>query len=439
MPNKPKTFQIVIMVIFVALLFLGFLGFSGKLPFLSHSGNVVNYGNVTLWGTIPSAAMQDLLSNNFSNKQAGVTITYVAKKPDTINSDFIEALANGKGPDAIIVAQDEILKNINKFTIIPYQNFPQRTYLDTFLPEAEMFLRSDGIVALPFTIDPIVMYWNKDILTSALVVSPPAFWSDFYSLVPKITVHDSGGNITKSLVSFGEYVNVTHAKEIVSLLMMQAGSPIVLNTNGVYTSALSSGGTATAESPIITAMRFYTEFSKPEKDSYSWNRSLPASLSMFEAGGLALYFGYASEYQTIKEKNPHLNFDVAMVPQVSKDSSKLTFGKIQGIAITAASHNQAGAFRAASLLSGAIAIGSISNSLGAPPVRRDLIAAGPPDAVSTVFYNSALISRGWYDPAPAATDSMFMNMFDSVTSGRSSMSEALQNAGDTLTSLLRSL
>jgi ABC-type glycerol-3-phosphate transport system substrate-binding protein len=290
---------------------------------------------------------------------------------------------------------------------------------------------------LPFTIDPIVMYWNRDMFTNALLAAPPVYWSSFYDLVPKITVRDRSGNITKSLVSFGEYRNVTNAKELLSILLMQAGSPVVLDNKGTFAAALVTQGPVAMENPVVTAMRFYTEFSKPEKDSYSWNRSLPSSRSMFESGDLAIYFGYASEYKSIKLKNPHLNFDVAMVPQVGSTATKITFGRISGVAIVAAGKNQAGALRAASLLSGSGVVSGMSAITGLPPVRRDLIAVRPTDPAASIFYDSALISRAWYDPSPADTGTIFMDMIDSVNSGRSSMNEAIAVAHSSLAKLLQ--
>lgn len=420
----------------MVLLIFGFLGFSGKLP-LPSSGKNINYGEVTLWGSIPASTMQTLISNNLRDNKS-ISIKYVQKSAETINRDFIEALASGKGPDLILLAQDEIVKNLDKFTIVPYQTILERDFKNTFIGEGEMFLRPDGVLALPFIIDPIVMYWNRDIFTSALIPSPPAFWGDFYDLVPKITTRNDVGNITRSLVSFGEYRNVSNAKEIVSILMMQAGSPIVLNQQGRLSAALVTSSDVATENPVITAMRFFTEFSKSDKDSYSWNRSLPESRSMFEAGDLALYFGYASENKIIQKSNPHLNFDVTIVPQVGRTATKITFGKIHGVAIVAASKNQAGALYAASLLSGKGVIESISNLLGLPPVRRDLIATRPTDSAMSVFYDSALISRGWYDPSSKETDVLLLTMFENVTSGRVSMKEALLVANNSLEKLLGS-
>ncbi|MBI5798654.1 MAG: extracellular solute-binding protein [Candidatus Yonathbacteria bacterium] len=438
MNKSPKIFQLVIAGIFVVLLIFGFLAFSGKLDsILPASGGNINYGQVTLWGTLPQQKMQSLITEKLKANKS-ISINYVQKRESSFNTDFVEALARGQGPDLIILSQDDVLKKLDKLRVIPYQSLPQRDFKNTYVEEGEMFLRSDGVVAMPIVVDPLVMYWNRDIFTSALIPAPPSLWSDFYNLVPKITIRDKDRNITRSLVSFGEYSNVSHAKEIVSMLMMQAGSPIVFDRNGELAAGLLSTSGANIENSVITAMRFFTEFSKPEKDSYSWNRSLPMSLSMFQAGDLAIYLGYASEYEIIKEKNPHLNFDVTMIPQVSRTSTKLTYGRMQGVAIVAASKNQTGAFYAASLLSGDNFSSGLSAMLGLPPARRNLIASRPSDAALAVFYDSALIARGWYDPSPSDTNALFMEMFDSVTSGRSSMAEALRVANNNLTRLLRS-
>lgn len=436
--EKPKTFQIILIGIFVVFLILGFLGFSGKLDFiLPASEKDINYGEVSLWGTVPSKTMQTLIAGPLRDVKS-VTIKYVEKSAATFDRDFIEALANGSGPDMILLPQDEILKKLNKLSPIPYQTVPERDFKNTFLEEGEMFLRPGGIVALPFIIDPIVMYWNRDIFTNALLVAPPSTWSDFYGLVPKITVRDGGGDIKRSLVSFGEYRNVSNAKEIVSILMMQAGSPIVLDQNGALSAAIITAREEKDENPVTSAIRFFTEFSKVDKDSYSWNRSLPLSRTMFESGDLAVYFGYASEYRSILQKNPHLNFDVAMVPQAKNAPIKLTFGRMQGLAIVRAGRNPQGALYAARLLSGKEVIGGVSAIAGLPPVRKDLFASLPTgDAVQSVFYNSALIARAWQDPSPAETNALFMTMIDDITTGRIPMSQALSVAQSSLSVMLQ--
>lgn len=421
--ESPKTFQIVVTGIFVVLLVFGFLGFSGKLP-LPKSKSDINYGTVTLWGTLPLNTMQALIAETVGS-QGSVVINYVEKNSATFDRDFVEALARGKGPDIILLSQDEIAKNLDKLSLVPYQSLTERDFKNTFLQEGEIFLRPEGIVALPFTLDPLVMYWNRDIFTNAGIVIPPSSWKTFYDLAPKITARDSGGNISRSLVSFGGYRNVTNAKEILSLFMMQAGSPIATIQNGTPSVSIFPPSDPRVENPVISAIRFFTEFSKQDKDSYSWNSSLPSSRSMFEAGDLATYFGYAGEYQSIRQKNPHLNFDITVVPQAENTQIKTTFGKMQGIALVRASTNPQGGLQAAFVLSGKDVVSGIASRMGLPPVRRDLISVRPTDAILSVFYDSAIISRAWYDPSASDTNTLFMTMIDDITSGKLTMNQAL--------------
>jgi len=46
-------------------------------------------------------------------------------------------------------------------------------------------------------------------------------------LTPRVTVLDAGSNIKTSTVALGEWSNILYAKDIVAMLMLQAGDPIV--------------------------------------------------------------------------------------------------------------------------------------------------------------------------------------------------------------------
>lgn len=419
--QRPKIFQTVLIAVFVVLMFLAFLGFSGKLP-LPTKGDKVNYGTVTFWGTIPSSVIQPVIAEKLGGDKS-ITITYVQKNKATFERDFVEALATGTGPDIFLLGHDEMLKSLNKIAPISYQSVTERDFKSLFIEGGEIFLRPEGIVALPFTVDPIVMYWNRDILTNASVVLPPTKWGEFYTLAPKITVRDRAGNISQSLVALGEYDNITHAKEILSILMLQTGRSVVKMANIGLIADISTEGNET--NPVAQAVSFYNEFSNTGKDSYSWNRALPSSRNMFEAGDLAFYFGYASEYPEIKKKNPHLNFDVAVVPQVETIIKKTTFGYMQGIAVVKSTKNPMGSLRAALLLSNSEFVSAVTLKSGLPPVRRDLLVKRPTDAVFSVFYDSALIARAWPDPSPKETDELFRDMINDVNSGRLKISQAL--------------
>lgn len=423
--QSPKLFQIILISVFVVLIVIGMLAFSGKLP-TPKSEKDINYGEVVLWGTIPTNAILPLISPaGIIGSDPKVSLKYVEKNKNTIDQEFVEALAAGNGPDLIMLPQDGIAKNLNKITIIPYQSVSENFFKNTFLEEGELFLRPEGSVALPFVLDPIVMYWNRDIFTNASIVTPPTKWKELYTLAPTVTALDTGRNIKRSLVAFGEYGNITNAKDILSLLILQSGSKIVETQGNFSYATLAKSISISTPSPAVGAVRFFMEFSKPDKDSYSWNRSLPSSRTMFEGGNLALYFGYASEYVPIVERNPHLNFGVAVVPQADQTTVKTTFGKMHGLALVKAGKNQAGAMYAILLLTRADVQQALAQNLKLPPVRRDLVANRPGDAVSAVFYSSAIIARGWADPSPKDTDQLFRTMIENISAGRSQISEAL--------------
>jgi ABC-type glycerol-3-phosphate transport system substrate-binding protein len=235
--------------------------------------------------------MDPLLSSVGPIGSEKIVIKYVEKKKETLDQEFIEALASGSGPDLIELPHYSIAKNLDKLAIIPFESVSENHFKNTFLEEGELFLQSKGITALPFTIDPIVMYWNRDIFTNLSIVTPPTKWKDFYTLAPRVNVRDTSGNIKQSLVAFGEYTNVSNVKDILSMLILQSGSKIVEGNEDYIYSTIGRAPSSGVAPPAMGAVRFFMEFSKPDKDSYSWNRTLPNSRRMFEAGNLALYFG----------------------------------------------------------------------------------------------------------------------------------------------------
>ncbi|KKU80708.1 MAG: Extracellular solute-binding protein family 1 [Parcubacteria group bacterium GW2011_GWA1_47_8] len=436
---RKSIFQFVVLGIFGVMILVGMLAFSGKLPFLERAEE--NYGTVTLWGTFPQREMQTAIDTALQGEKR-LTVKYVEKDTDTFDGDFVNALATGNGPDLILLSEDKILSTVDKLMLMPYTSYPERTFKGTFVEEGEMFLLPEGIAGIPFTLDPLVMYWNRDIFSSASLLSPPKKWTEFYPLAERIVARDTSGNISRSFVSFGEYKNVTHAKDIISLLIMQAGSNIVeRGAEGKYKSTLTQavgvpklGGVS---EPIVRAARFFTEFSKSNLTTYSWNRTLPYSRDMFEAGDLALYFGYASEYPSIKLRNPHLNFDIAPVPQPDTVSKRVTFGRMHGVAVVRASRNTAGAFQAAYLLTSAVSSGVVANTFNIPPVRRDLLGTPPAnDATVAVTYDAAIIARGWHDPSPKETDRIFNTMVDNITSGFLYAEQALTTAQSAIDRIL---
>jgi len=422
-------FQIVLTAIFGICILTGVFVFA----FVRPGSNV--QADVVIWGSLSEGDFSAVFMNIPLSKDKTVVVQYEYKRETDFDMDFVEALASGTGPDIVLLGQDSILTHKNKLFIIPFSSYSERTFKDTYIPEGELFLDQNGVIGFPFTIDPLVMYYNRDIFTSNEIAQPPMYWTQFYELSKKLTKKDGALNISRATLPLGEFQNITNSKEIFSALTMQAGSPIVVRSQDGYVSVLGQTFEQSV-TPAVSAINFYTEFSNPLKPHYSWNRSLPDSELMFTSGDLAVYFGFASELGTLKEKNPNLNFDVTQFPQAQGDT-RITFGKMKALAITKSSKNPGAAFTVISGLSTVNAMNQFSAMLRLPPVRRDLISKGTTDQYLSVFYRSALWARGFPDPSRFATRDIFRQMVEAVTGGRLDSAEAVDQADQNLSALLR--
>lgn len=427
-----STFKIVVTGIFVAAFVIGIAVFA-----LSKGSNSSGVSaNLVVWGTISNQAFDTAYKNSSLKSNKQITITYVQKDSSTFDTDFVEALAEGTGPDIVIIRDDYIYKNRNKLFVIPYANYSQRTFMDTFIETGEVFLAPDGIVALPFTVDPMVMYWNRDIFSNASVSEPPKYWDEIYSLITKTTERDNNANVLKSTIALGEWDNITNAKDIVTMLLLQAGTPITSRTSTGVTSVLNERFNYPI-TPSQSAINFYTQFSNPTSPAYTWNRALPQSLNMFLSGNLATYIGFASEVFNIQQKNSNLNFDVTYVPQIRDATKNIVFGQMYALAIVKQSKQIAGAFLAVTGLTENVALKELETVTNLPPVRRDLLAVKPTDAFRAVFYNSALLAHTWIDPDSVGSEKVFRDMIETITSGRDRLSGALDQADVQIGALLK--
>lgn len=430
-----SNFQIIVMCVFGFFILIAVLIFSGLVPGLKLGGGSSGAsGTVVLWGTIPSASIVSVI-DDFNLKYKPISVSYIEKSRGTFDRELTEALASGVGPDLIMLPRELIYRHANKIFPVPYESFSERDFKSTFVEEGEIFLIGQGILALPMRLDPMVMYFNRDMLSNAGLPLPPKTWEELLAMTPELVEKDSSGNLIKSAVSFGEFVNVNYAKDIVTLLAMQAGNPIVERTASGLRSVFGSSSGASLKS-ADEAVRYYTNFSNPVTTSYSWSKSQPSSRDAFLSGTLAFYFGYASELTGIRERNPHLNFDVTVVPQIKGATAKMTIGEIDGLAALRSSRNLPAALQVESIMTNRDYTLKFAKQTFLPPARRDLLGTKPGDAYMNVFFNSAIMSRGWIDPSPSDTSAIFKEMIENVVSGRLRINEAVTNADNQITKLL---
>ncbi len=421
----------IITTIFVVSGIVAFMVFSGAIKLGSNKGTVS--GNIVVWGTIPYNVMQPYIDQATSKN---IDVSYKIKDPITYESDLINAFASGNGPDLFIMPHENILRNADKVFEIPYASFPKTQYESTYINEARIFLTDTGILAIPMSVDPLVMYYNKPLIASSFLIGAPKYWDELLDFVSGITVSDSNGYISISGVAMGTYENISNAKSLLSTILIQNGNLIV----GIDKLTGQKKSYFTYTDDVIDkskqALNFYLSFSRKGNKNYSWNEAVNNSREKFISGELALYFGKASEINIIRKKNPNLDFDVTIVPQIDGTSIRSTFGSMTAVAISKHTKNIAAAINTASKLSGKDISSGLTKDLSVAPVRYDLLRNKPDDAYLTTFYNSAIMAKAWIDSDYDATDMLFKNLVRSVNSGSLSLGEALHRANSDLDAIL---
>ncbi len=423
-----SNFQTIVIAIFLSFFVFGVLIFSGVIKIGGSGSKSTVKGKVVIWGTFKTSNDLSKVVKSLNDSKKDLTISYSEKPESNYEQSLIEAFASGNGPDIFFITPDMIVK-FNKFVYkMPYQSYPEKTFRDSFIDGADIFLDKDGIVGLPVLVDPLVMYYNKNIFSNEGIATIPQYWSDLNNLNQQLTKRKDDGTILQSMIALGQYDNIYNIKEIISTLFIQKGIPIVQrNGRGGYEPVMDSSTSFSSDKSLaIPILEFFKKFSNVSDPDYSWNRSLPSSLDMFTNGKLAIYLGYASELFNIQSINPNLSFDVSPMLQNSPEDNKRTYGKIYALAVNKNSKNIASAFEVSTLLAQDEKVKDLSVTFSLPPASRTLLADKPVDkSYLFTFFNSALITHSWLDPDSSKTNLLFSELIQNILSNKLSIANAI--------------
>jgi ABC-type glycerol-3-phosphate transport system substrate-binding protein len=429
--KNTNSFQIILLFIFGFGAVLGVIFFA---VYKARSGGA-NLPTLEMWGTLPAEYFSFLGTDEVSDIYLR-KVSYREIRPEEFDQTLIEALADGVGPDIIVIGHDSLYKHRNRLYELPFESYSASNFNARFIQAGQVFKSDAGYYALPAVVDPLVMYWNRSILSSDGLANPPATWDSMRDFSQQVSQTDGFLNVTRSAVSLGTYANINHAKDLISLLLMQSGSRIVTKGTNGYVADFTQQSSEISLPPS-EAINFYTEFADPSKLAYSWNTSLPSSRAAFLSEDLALYFGLASEEKEIISANPNLSFGVALIPQVASTSTKMTTGSVYGFAVMKNGPYINEAFQTLYRLTSPETLALIDSRTGLPSVHTSLLKEDPARASSRTFVESALVLRTWTDPDPKETDRFFGDMIASVRSNQMDPKDALTRLASQINQLFR--
>lgn len=386
---------------------------------------------LVVWGLWQDSAQMQPLVDAFE-EQFGVTVTYRKHAGiATYEQDLLQALAEGRGPDVFVIHHTWPESRRGIMSPAPTDIIDTRALNEEFVEVVgEDVVRDGSIWALPTSVDTLAMYYNRDLFNAAGISTPPATWTDFQSVVERLTRVSRTGTIQQSGAAIGTASNVNRAGDIVQLLLLQSGLAILDQDDNTVDLA-----NDTAE----RALTFYTDFANKAKRVYTWNPQADFSIDAFAESETAIMFNYSYHLPTVRAKNPRLNFAIAPVPQIAGSSTESfrTFAAYWPFAVSNSSRNSRTAWTFIRFMTNTNAAQTLNQAQRVPPARRDSVPLFNRDPDLGVFAEQSLTARSWPRSDQSAADQIFNTMIDSVVQGAATIPDALKRAEDQLNELSR--
>lgn len=372
-----------------------------------------------------------------------INIEYRKLRYSEYENELLNAMAEDRGPDIFSVQNTWLEKYQSKITAMPdtitmvyptIQGTMQKTVVNTLRTSKSLSLKelkddfvdvvshdvilSDGkIYGLPLSVDTLAMYYNKDLFNNAGISQVPRYWNkEFLQDVKKLSKQDPKKGLIQSGVSLGSAININRYSDIISVLMLQNGAVMEDEGGQVVFNQIPVLTKDTGYNPGLEALRFYTDFSNPGKESYSWNNDMPNSLEMFISGNLAIMFSYSYDLETIKARAPKLNFSIAKLPQIEGNPpTNINFANYWIEVVSKKSTHQNEAWDFIQFITKEENAKSYLTKTKKPTALRSLVAAQKEDNEIGIFADQVLTAKSWYKGKNAtAAEDAIKEMIDAV-------------------------
>jgi multiple sugar transport system substrate-binding protein len=376
----------------------------------------------------------------YEKEHPGVKIEYKKLTYPEYEKTIIESLAAGRGPDIWSIHNSWVPKHLDKLYPAPQALFSPQQYQEAFVDVAEQdFIITDKIYGLPFSVDTLALYYNKDLFNTAGITLPPQTWEEFKEDVRKLTKTDEEGNITQAGASLGTAKNVNRAVDILYLLMLQNGTKMTSDDKKFATFTAKTKTESDEEFiPGLDALIFFTDFANPQKTVYTWNPGLPNSIDAFVDEKTAMIFNYSYQDVVIKSKSPKLNYAIAPAPQIEADPQiAINFANYWGEIVSSASPNRDLAWDFLLYMAKKENMENYAKLTKRPSSRRDVINLQLEDPNLKIFARQALTAKSWYQKDAATIENIFIETIENIVLGEASTEEALTKATTQVNAMMK--
>ncbi len=431
----------------VSLLLISFLLGSGfRCNFITPSEQqALQPVELTWWGFEDDSTSYEQMINDYRAQHPHITITYRKLREEEFEKELLNALAEDRGPDIFTINNTLLTKYLSKIEPMPaktkvaYQyvqktlNIKEETitevrentsitpsqlkdaYLDVVYGDV---VRDDKIYGLPLYMDTLVMFYNRDLMNNAGIPLPPTNWLALQQNVKALTYQDKNGELVQSGAALGSGKNINYSADILSLLMMQNGAKMTTG-NQVTFGVVPQDITIKNYNPGPEAIRFFTDFSNPSREVYTWNDSFPNSLDAFAQGRVAMIFGYFSDIKYLETKRGgKLNYGISKIPQI-EGRPEINFANYSINTVSKKSKNINEAWDFVQFISKKAEAEKYLTATGKPTALRALVTDQQANDKLKVFADQLLTAKSWYQGKdPQTMQQNFNSMIEMVRNGQ---------------------
>jgi len=411
---------------------------------------------LTYWRVFDGPDAFDEIITKYKTLHPFVTIEYRKLRYEEYESALLNALAEDRGPDIFSIHNTWMKKYQSKLTPLPEsitmvypvvggvikkevinelrttKSISISELKDTFVDAVsyDVILDDGKIYGLPLSVDTLVMFYNKDLFNNAGISQAPQYWNkEFLQDIKKLTKQDPKKGIVQAGVAMGGSSNIERFSDVLSVLMMQNGATMMDSNGQVLFHSIPQFAQDTNYNPGLEALRFYTDFANPTKESYSWNSELANSLEMFISGNLAIMFGYSYHLPTIKSQAPKLNFSIAKLPQIEGNPpTNVNFANYWVEVVSKKSQHPDVAWDFIQFITREEQVINYLEATQKPTALRSLVFTQKEDDDIKVFADQVLTAKSWYkgNNVTAAEDAI-KEMINSVLADPSAKLQNILN------------
>jgi ABC-type glycerol-3-phosphate transport system substrate-binding protein len=310
---------------------------------------------INIWGVIDDVDAYQTILSDYRKLHPNATLNYRRFRLEEYENELLNALAEDRGPDVFMIHNTWVGKYMSKLLVMPLQTKTAAQFVEGTLKKelvwkiqteptvsirqfkldypdvvANDFIRTvnvstnpekrdyqQRVVAIPMSVDSLAMFANKDLLNAAGIANIPEDWDTFQEAVKLLVKTDDTGAILQAGAAMGTGKNIERSPDIISALMMQNGAEMAAADGTPTFNRIPAALQGQRDMPpAYQALTFYTDFSNPGKDVYTWNDQQPNSLDAFIQGKVAFFFGYSYHLPVIRARAPRLNLAMAKMPQI---------------------------------------------------------------------------------------------------------------------------